>query len=205
MKLCQILLFPVLLAFIDKVNSSSGCDLDSAIADGCSGLTECTLSNGYATGECCQPDHLCDLEEGDCDRDEDCDGNYICGTNNCGSPFPDSHDCCTRACSNYVTEKDTWEAWDNTDAGKTGTLSVEFSKDVESWTIEVTFDAPIISFTVWDGTNIACSDSTCTFDNQDYNGVKSAGETLDIDFLYYFDSSSEISDVSISGDAFCTT
>ena len=96
MKLCQILLFPVLLAFIDKVNSSSGCDLDSAIADGCSGLTECTLSNGYATGECCQPDHLCDLEEGDCDRDEDCDGNYICGTNNCGSPFPDSHDCCTR-------------------------------------------------------------------------------------------------------------
>ena len=96
MKLCQILLFPVLLAFIDKVNSSSGCDSDSAIADGCSGLTECTLSNGYATGECCQPDHLCDVGEGDCDRDADCDGDYICGTNNCGSPFPGSHDCCTR-------------------------------------------------------------------------------------------------------------
>ena len=84
-------------------------------------------------------------------------------------------------------------------------MSVEFSEDVESWTIEVTFDAPIISFTVWDGTNITCSDATCTFVNQDYNGVKSAGETLDIDFLYYFDSSSEISDVSISGNAFCTT
>ena len=97
MKLCQILLFPVLLAFINKVNAgTSGCDLDSAIADGCSGLKECTLSNGYTTGLCCTPDHLCDLEEGDCDADEDCDGDYICGTNNCESPFPDSHDCCTR-------------------------------------------------------------------------------------------------------------
>ena len=112
--------------------------------------------------------------------------------------------------SNYVTGYlgHTWDSSDNTDAGKTGsgTLSVEFSEDVESWTIEVTFDAPIISFTVWDGTNIDCPNSTtCTFDNVDYNGVKSAGETLDMDFLYEFDSSSEISDISISGDALCTT
>ena len=88
-------------------------------------------------------------------------------------------------------------------------MSVEFSEDVESWTIEVTFDAPIISFEVYVGTNIECSDTTCTFDNMNENGwnngVKLAGDTLDIDFLYTFDSSSEISDVSISGNAFCTT
>jgi len=194
------------LAFIiNKVNASSGCDLDSAIADGCSGLKTCTLSNGYTTGDCCSSDNLCDLDEGDCDADDDCDGDYICGTNNCESPFPATHDCCTRACSNYVTVKDTWPAGDAGDAGTTGTLSVEFSEDVSSWTIEITFDASIISFEVWDGINIQCSDTTCTFDNADYNGSQSAGDTLEIDFLYYFDSSSAISDVSISGKGFCTT
>ena len=84
-------------------------------------------------------------------------------------------------------------------------MSVEFSEDVSSWTIEITFDASIISFEVWDGINIQCSDTTCTFDNADYNGSQSAGDTLEIDFLYYFDSSSAISDVSISGKGFCTS
>merc|ERR1712141_260612 len=103
MKICQILLVPaLLLAFINQANASSGCDLESNIADGCSGLTSCTLSNGYATGSCCNSGNLCDVDEGDCDEDSDCDGDLICGTNNCESPFPSSHDCCTRACSNYI-------------------------------------------------------------------------------------------------------
>ena len=68
----------------------------SYIADGCSGLTSCTLSNGYATGSCCNSSNLCDIDEGDCDADSDCDGDLICGSNNCASPFPDTHDCCTR-------------------------------------------------------------------------------------------------------------
>jgi len=68
MKICQILLVPaLLLAFIKQANASSGCDLDSNIADGCSGLTSCTLSNGYATGSCCNSSNLCDIDEGDCD------------------------------------------------------------------------------------------------------------------------------------------
>ena len=70
--------------------------LFSAIADGCAGLKECTLSNGYTTGGCCNSSNLCDVDEGDCGADSDCESGLICGTNNCASPFPDTHDCCTR-------------------------------------------------------------------------------------------------------------
>jgi len=205
MKICQILLVPaLLLAFINQANASSGCDLASAIADGCSGLKECTLSNGYTTGDCCNSSNLCDVDEGDCDEDSDCESGLICGTNNCASPFPDTHDCCTRVCSNYIVYKDE----DTFLTGKSGTLTVEFSEDVTSWTIELTFDADITDFQAWVVTNIACSGSTCTFDNESYNGEQSAGDTLDIAFLYSFvDSTAVISDVSITSEstAFCSS
>jgi len=202
MKICQILLVPaLLLAFINQANASSGCDLASNIADGCSGLTSCTLSNGYATGSCCNSSNLCDVDEGDCDADSDCDGDLICGSNNCASPFPDTHDCCTRACSNYISSvssgKMTW-----------GTLTVEFSEDVTSWTMEVTFDADVTGVTFYSVTNINCSGSTCTFDNESYNGEQSAGNTLTIAFLYSFASSTAvISDISITSEAtaFCSS
>ena len=77
---------------------ASGCDLDSAKADcgsDSSDIKSCTLSNGYDSGSCCTPDHPCDLGEGDCDEDDDCLGDYICGFDICESPFPDGHDCCT--------------------------------------------------------------------------------------------------------------
>jgi len=205
MKICQIVLVPaLLLAFINQANASSGCDLETNIADGCAGLKTCTLSNGYTTGDCCTSSHLCDVDEGDCDEDSDCESGLICGTNNCASPFPDTHDCCTRVCSNYIVYQDEDTLLD----GKSGTLTVEFSEDVTSWTIELTFDADITDFQVWVGTNIACSGSTCTFDNQDYNGEQSAGNTLDIAFLYSFVSSTAvISGVSITSEAtaFCSS
>jgi len=205
MKICQILLVPaLLLAFINQANASSGCDLASAIADGCSGLKECTLSNGYTTGDCCNSSNLCDVDEGDCDEDSDCESGLICGTNNCASPFPDTHDCCTRVCSNYIVYKDE----DSLVGGKSGTLTVEFSEDVTSWTMEVTFDADVTGVTFYSVTNIACSGSTCTFDNESYNGEQSAGNTLDIAFLYSFVSSTAvISDVSITSEAtaFCSS
>merc|ERR1719245_2709295 len=93
--------------------------------------------------------------------------------------------------------------------GKSGTLTVEFSEDVTSWTVELTFDADITDFQAWVVTNIACSGSTCTFDNESYNGEQSAGNTLDIAFLYSFvDSTAVISDVSITGEStfnFCSS
>ena len=85
---------------------ASGCDLDSAKAD-CgstsSDIESCTLSNGYSSGSCCSSYFQCDLGEGDCDKDEDCLGDYICGDNNCVSPFPANHDCCTTSGENFKT------------------------------------------------------------------------------------------------------
>ena len=89
-----------------------------------------------------------------------------------------------------------------------GTLTVEFSEDVTSWTMEVSFDADVTLVTFYSVTNIACSGSTCTFDNESYNGEQSAGNTLDIVFLYSFASSTAvISDVSITSEAtaFCSS
>ena len=44
---------------------------------------------------CCNDDHKCNENEGDCLRDSDCAGSLVCGTNNCASDFPDvAYDCC---------------------------------------------------------------------------------------------------------------
>ena len=36
----------------------------------------------------------CRENEGDCDSDEDCFGDLLCGSNNCQSNFPHDADCC---------------------------------------------------------------------------------------------------------------
>ena len=47
---------------------------------------------------CCTSSSPCALGEGDCDDDSDCDGNLVCGTDNCrnfDSAWTDEADCCT--------------------------------------------------------------------------------------------------------------
>jgi len=214
MKICQILLVPaLLLAFIKQANASSGCDLDSNIADGCSGLTSCTLSNGYATGSCCNSSNLCDIDEGDCDADSDCDGDLICGSNNCVSPFPATHDCCIRDCDNYIT----YNTFGSIYRGLIEMTLPEYYSYGVDMEIEFTFDdtwvgdglyynggsdyfciyfctncwncqVPVADFSG----NYLCSGSTCTFDNQLLMiGVESAG-TRNYDFM----SSSKITSIS---------
>ena len=46
------------------------------------------------TVECCTKEHKCGIGEGDCDKDEECEGNLICGKNNCKSHFSYDADCC---------------------------------------------------------------------------------------------------------------
>ena len=46
--------------------------------------------------ECCSVKNPCGKGEGDCDKNTECIGNLVCGTNNCGTKFPNSKaDCCT--------------------------------------------------------------------------------------------------------------
>jgi len=73
----------------------TGCDADSFL-EHCDPETNCMLGNDRMSGSCCTAEFPCLEGEGDCDSDNDCSGALVCGRNNCGSPFQDTHDCCTR-------------------------------------------------------------------------------------------------------------
>ncbi len=44
---------------------------------------------------CCTEEYPCGEGEGDCDNDDHCEGDLVCGKNNCvGDTFEDADDCC---------------------------------------------------------------------------------------------------------------
>ena len=44
---------------------------------------------------CCTVDKPCGIGEGDCDYNNECTGDLVCGHNSyCGSEFPSGSDCC---------------------------------------------------------------------------------------------------------------
>ena len=44
----------------------------------------------------------CKLNEGDCDNDMECEGDLVCGKNNCGNSFSwITADCCVKKDGNY--------------------------------------------------------------------------------------------------------
>ena len=51
------------------------------------GYYSCNVENSCCgedvDGSCCTSDNPCNLGEGDCDTDEHCIGDLVCGTNNC--------------------------------------------------------------------------------------------------------------------------
>ena len=57
---------------------------------------DCCIEPGcYGDDSCCQPYNQCSIGQGDCDTDEDCKGNLVCGNNNCdGKGFDNTDDCC---------------------------------------------------------------------------------------------------------------
>ena len=45
---------------------------------------------------CCSSASPCNDEQGDCDTNDDCIGDLVCGISNCiGSKYPPNVDCCT--------------------------------------------------------------------------------------------------------------
>ena len=49
--------------------------------------------------QCCTADTPCGIGEGDCDSDDQCSGDLICGHDNCGTGFSywtgsEEYDCC---------------------------------------------------------------------------------------------------------------
>ena len=52
--------------------------------------------NGNGGKSCCSKSYKCKEGEGDCDDDNDCLGNLICGNDNCNQKlgFGSDYDCC---------------------------------------------------------------------------------------------------------------
>ena len=45
--------------------------------------------------ECCSVDNPCGLGQGDCDKDDECSGDLVCGRDNCGMEYKSATaDCC---------------------------------------------------------------------------------------------------------------
>ena len=58
-------------------------------------LAECSGGSWNETNNCCTSESPCNLGQGDCDNDGECEGNLVCGNNNCGDNFLwESADCC---------------------------------------------------------------------------------------------------------------
>ena len=57
-----------------------------------------------SSNNCCTPDKPCDVGMGNCNSNEDCVGNLICGDKNCGTGFLKDDNCCE------VNENDDEEA-----------------------------------------------------------------------------------------------
>ena len=56
----------------------------------------CALPNNpLSSGECCDVENPCNVDEGDCDIDDECMSGLYCGSHNCPSGFKSSHTCCT--------------------------------------------------------------------------------------------------------------
>ena len=48
--------------------------------------------------DCCTSSNQCGINEGDCDSDNECKVNLVCGRNNCvGDTFDSTDDCCTNS------------------------------------------------------------------------------------------------------------
>jgi hypothetical protein len=62
------------------------------IADG---IERCSGGTQDQVGSCCTATKPCEVNQGDCDDDEQCKGNLVCGENNCEPKFTwTDADCC---------------------------------------------------------------------------------------------------------------
>merc|ERR1719411_1006393 len=87
-------------------------------------------------GDCCTRDTPCRHGEGDCEQDEDCRDDLVCGNNNCkqfAAYFHEKDDCCVKPTSSSVGvttifEWGPWQAWTLNSAGEKRRLRYQVAK-----------------------------------------------------------------------------
>ena len=86
--------------------SSNDADI-SSIEDDLAAATRCTGILNYDSS-CCTSSNPCGINQGDCDSDSECNGDLICGKDNCIDLWPgfgDAYaDCCIDGLRHHVSE-----------------------------------------------------------------------------------------------------
>ena len=86
--------------------SSNDADI-SSIEDDLAAATRCTGILNYDSS-CCTSSNPCGINQGDCDSDSDCNGDLICGKDNCIDLWPSFGDvyadCCIEGLRHHVSE-----------------------------------------------------------------------------------------------------
>lgn len=89
-------------------------------------------------------------------------------------------------------------------AGCSMQVNLNFSQSVTAWTIALHYDESIESSSVWNGRQLQSQDSTIILvENEQYNGVKQAGEVVEVGMNIGQDGTecSSIACISINGEA----
>jgi len=66
--------------------------------------------------------------------------------------------------------------------GANGNFYLKFPTTVSSWSVQVSFCANITTMSVWNGANIQCTGSDCTFTDAIYNSNQGRDTTLKLGF-----------------------
>ena len=81
--------------YCQPINNWSACNFDGGdCGKNCRGVTSHGGILGLYDRNCCTREEPCAINQGDCDRSYQCQGNLVCGKDNCGKGFPRSADCC---------------------------------------------------------------------------------------------------------------
>jgi hypothetical protein len=66
--------------------------------------------------------------------------------------------------------------------GANGYFYLKFPVAVATWTVTVQFSSSVNGLSVWNGANINCAGSTCTFTDAGYNANQAIGASLTLGF-----------------------
>ena len=87
--------------------SSNDADIVS-ISNDLAAATRCTSTGMNYDSNCCTSSNPCGINQGDCDSDSECNGDLICGNDNCIDLWPSfgnaNADCCIDGRVHHVSE-----------------------------------------------------------------------------------------------------
>merc|ERR1712241_382373 len=99
-----------------------------------------------------------------------------------------------------VIESHSWNT------GATGKVRIPVPEDTEEWEVTLTFSGPIDSLDAHQGLDEACEGEVCTFTNESWNGVLTAGNMLELTYQATFEETEdhpELVSIAFNGQEAC--